>query len=146
MCGAIPISAMPVAAVRRRSCSRHGGIFIASSRRRFIFDQPLTGDRPVVVKTNPSLPLPTIFRARGARGTTCGRLFLVRAPGMFQVAPSSLNSALRHPGDLVEPATGQQQEFEQGREFLAFGVGCAPELHDLCVGQDAVARPDASGR
>ena len=102
MCGGMPSSAMPVAQDLRKSCRRHAGISMVQSRRSLALLHPLTGVRPVVVNTSSvSPPRYVVFAmiswAIGASGTTCGRRFLVRKPGMFQAAPSSLNSARRMP-------------------------------------------------
>jgi hypothetical protein len=54
--GRMPSSASPVTNVRRRSCSRHGGIFIVASSRLLVFDPMLIGKSPFVVKMNPPSP------------------------------------------------------------------------------------------
>ncbi len=95
---AIPISAMPVATVRRRSCSRHDGVFIASSGRRFILDQPLIGDRPVVVKISPSLPPPTSFRARGVQRDNMRPLVLGSRAWDVPARAVVAQLGSRHPG------------------------------------------------
>jgi len=69
---------MPEAAVRLRSCKRHGETFspITASSARFIFDQPLIGEVPVVVNTkSPSMrgTAARMSRATGGSGTACGR-------------------------------------------------------------------------
>ena len=79
---------------------------IRVSNRRFIRLQPDMGVVPVVVKIQlPSLgTLASNSRASGGSGTICGRLFLVRAPGKFHVATSSLNSP------RVMPATSRKRQ------------------------------------
>ena len=78
---------------------------IAASTFALIFENPDTGERPLVVNTYPGLPairlmLWIISWANGGSGTLWGRLFLVRVAGRFQVAPSSLNS-LEYLRDLL---------------------------------------------
>ena len=67
--------------------------------------QPDTSVRWLVVNTRLAAPdFDAIsWRADGANGTTCGSLFLVREPGMLQVAPSALSSS------RVMPATSRSR-------------------------------------
>src|SRR5262245_34756772 len=112
--GLTPSSAIPVTAVRRKSCSRHGAIAalrggwraavsIAASSLRLARDQPLGGVVPVVVKTRSCWPGGTSASAVGGNSTLYGRLFLVLLPGNCH-NPLACNSVRRIPATSLRRA------------------------------------------
>src|SRR5262249_57502652 len=95
-----PSSAMPVTAVRRRSCSRHGAIdvllgrspaavSIAASSLRLARDQALGGVVPVVVKTRSCCPGGMSPSAIGGEKKFFGRpfFFALPRPGPHPLSP-----------------------------------------------------------
>ena len=81
-------------------------------------------------------------RASGGEGDDVGALVLgPRAGNGPGRAVRQLGAP--HPGDLVQAAAGQQQQLEQRTDVL-LGRRGLPELRDLGVGQDAVARLPAA--
>ena len=97
-----PDAAIPVPAVRRRSCSRHSGMgalaisSIRADKRSFAFEKPDTGRSPAFAVINSSVPFRGMSSINsivsGDIGTSCARSPLVFSRGIVQRCFSRSNS------------------------------------------------------